>query len=299
VALSLVASAGGAAGGAAVPGSRAGAAGAAQAARTAGSAGLTVVAAGDISPPWLGPQKLTSDLVLRLAPTRVLTLGDEQYDTGSLADFRTFYGPTWGRVKAETEPVPGNHEYDTPGAAGYFSYFGPAAGSPTRGYYSFDLGNWHLIALNSNIARGVQSAQEIWLRTNLAATSKRCLLAYWHHPRFSSGTTYGDDPRLAAFWNDLYAARADIVLNGHEHNYERFGPQTPAAVADKHSIREFVVGTGGAREYPFGPAKPNSQRRLTGQYGVLDLTLGPTSYGWKFVAVGGRVLDSGGRIACH
>ncbi len=265
----------------------------------AASAVPTVVAAGDISPPWLGTQKSTSDLVLRLAPTRVLTLGDQQYDTGRLADYRAFYGPTWGRFKTKTAPTPGNHEYYTPGAAGYFSYFGWAAGRPGRGYYSFDLGGWHIVSLNSNIARGWRSPQESWLRANLRATSKRCVLAYWHHPRFSSGASYGNNSTVSAFWTDLYAARADLVLNGHEHHYERFGPQTPVAVGDPRGIREFVVGTGGVRAYPFGLVRANSQRRITGRYGVLHLTLRPTSYAWKFVAVDGRVLDRGGPVPCH
>ncbi|MGE5763454.1 MAG: metallophosphoesterase family protein [Mycobacterium leprae] len=259
----------------------------------------TVVAAGDISPRRLENQRATANLVLRLAPTRVLTLGDQQYDAGRLADYQAYYGPTWGRFKAITSPVPGNHEYDTLGAAGYFDYFGAAAGTPGQGYYSFDLGGWHLVALNSNIAYDPGSEQEIWLRRDLAETSKRCVLAYWRHPRFSSGSTYGDDSRLAPFWTDLSAVRADIVLNGHEHNYERFGPQTPDAVGDPRGIREFVVGTGGAGLYPFGPPTANSQQRITGQHGVLHVTLNPTSYQWKFVAVDGTVLDRGGPVACH
>lgn len=229
----------------------------------------------------------------------MLTLGDQQYDSGRLADYRAFYSPTWGRFKTNTSPTPGNHEYYTPGAAGYFSYFGSAAGRPGRGYYSFDLGGWHIVSLNSNIARGSRSPQERWLRANLAAASERCVLAYWHHPRFSSGATYGNNATVAAFWTDLYAARADLVLNGHEHLYERFGPQTPAAVGDPRGIREFVVGTGGAPPYPSGLVKANSQRRITGRYGVLRLTLHPSSYEWDFIAADGRVLDLGGPVACH
>lgn len=264
----------------------------------AATAPPTVVAAGDISPPWLGAQRATAALVLRLAPTRVLALGDVQYEAGTLPAFRAFYGPTWGRFKARTSPVPGNHEYETPGASGYFAYFGRAAGPWGRGYYSFDLGSWHLVALNSSIARSASSGQGLWLRADLAATSKRCVLAFWHSPRFSSGSEHGNDNSTSAFWSALYAARAEVVLNGHEHNYERFGPQSPSGLADPRGIREFVVGTGGRHLYPFGRAKANSQARITGRYGVLQLTLGAGYYVWRFVGVDGAVLDRGGPVAC-
>ena len=173
----------------------------------------TVVAAGDISPRVITTQKATSDLVLRLAPTRVLALGDEQYNSGALADFRAFYAPTWGRFKGSTLPTPGNHEYNTPGASGYFQYFGSQAGPNGRSYYSRDLGGWHLISLDSNIARTSGSPQLTWLRADLAATQKRCVLAFWHHPRFGSGADHGNNPSVTPFWTALYRAHADIVLN--------------------------------------------------------------------------------------
>ena len=189
-----------------------------------------VVAAGDIAEAS-GHQRLTSDRVLELDPDRVLLLGDNQYRSGTLAQYQRFYGPTWGRFKARTRPVPGNHEYKTPRAAGYFAYFGKAARPKGRSYYSFDLGGWHLVALNSSIDHGPGSAQERWLRADLVATAKRCILAYWHFPRFSSGAHQGNWGSLGSFWNDLYAARADVVLSGHEHSYERFARQTPWAKA--------------------------------------------------------------------
>ncbi|HEY0485434.1 MAG TPA: metallophosphoesterase [Mycobacteriales bacterium] len=258
-----------------------------------------IAAAGDISPPRLGPQRDTAHLVTSLGVNRVLALGDLQYPSGGLADFRRYYGPTWGHFRRETEPAPGNHEYLTSGARGYLAYWGATARPHGHTYYSFDLGGWHLISLDSNIARGAGSAQIRWLHADLAATSSRCVLAYWHAPRFSSGRYHGNDPGEATFWSELYARRADLVLNGHEHNYERFAPQTPGASASSTGIREFVVGTGGNGSYPFAGAQPNSQRRFTGQYGVLVLTLGPTSYSWRYVEVGGRVLDSGGPVSCH
>ena len=259
-----------------------------------------ITAAGDIAlQSTTGHHKATSDRVLAINPTIALTLGDNQYPSGALADFRRYYDPTWGRFKAKTKPSPGNHEYYTAGAAGYFGYFGTAAKPAGKSYYSFNLGGWHLIALDSNIARSVGAAQERWLRADLAATSRRCILAYWHHPRFSSGTHYGNNASVGPFWTDLYNARADVVLNGHEHNYERFARQTPSATATAAGIREFVVGTGGGGLYGLGTPKPNSQARNSKTWGVLKLTLHPASYEWRFVAASGAVIDSGGPVTCH
>jgi hypothetical protein len=257
-----------------------------------------VVAAGDIAEAS-GHQRLTSDRVLELDPDRVLLLGDNQYRSGTLAEYRSLYGPTWGRFKARTRPVPGNHEYETPRAAGYFAYFGKAARPKGHSYYSFDLGGWHLIALNSSIDHGPGSAQERWLRADLVATDKRCILAYWHFPRFSSGAHQGSWGSLGTFWNDLYDARADVVLSGHEHSYERFARQTPWAKASRQGIRQFVVGTGGADLLGFANRKPNSQRRISHTHGVLELVLHPASYHWRFVSEDGAVLDRGGPIPCH
>ncbi len=234
-----------------------------------------------------------------LAPTRVLALGDEQYKTGAYRDFTRYYDPTWGRFKAKTLPTPGNHEYRTPSARGYFRYFGGAAAPHGRSYYSADLGTWHLISLNSNIAHGSASAQLRWLRSDVANTSQRCILAFWHHPRFSSGADHGNDRSVGPFWRVLYRAHADVVLNGHEHNYERFGRQDATGRAGRNGIREFVVGTGGYGHYPFGATQPHSQKRIPGTFGVLKLRLRPHVYSWHYVVVGGTVRDSGGPVACH
>jgi Calcineurin-like phosphoesterase len=257
-----------------------------------------VVAAGDIAVAG-GHHRPTSDRVLELEPDAVLLLGDNQYPSGELDDYRRHYGPTWGRFKARTRPVPGNHEYETAGAAGYFAYFGRLARPKGRSYYSFDLGDWHLIALNSSIEHGPRSAQERWLRADLVATAKRCILAYWHVPRFSSGAHQGSWGSVAAFWNDLHHARADVVLSGHEHSYERFARQTPSAKADRRGLRQFVVGTGGAGLLGLGAPKPNSQVRVGDAHGVLKLVLHPASYEWRFISEDGAVLDQGGPVACH
>lgn len=242
----------------------------------------------------------TAILVEQINPTAVLALGDEQYPSGALKDFQTGYHHTWGVFKDKTKPVPGDHEYLTPGAAGYAGYFGRVAKPKGKTYYSFDLGGWHLIALDSNIARGLGSAQERWLRVDLRATSKRCVLAFWHTPRFASRSRRGGDLSVGAFWADLYAAGADVVLNGHWHLYERLAPLDPNGRTDaRRGIRQFVVGTaGGPFHRPPGRRLATSERVLTGTYGALKLTLHAASYTWRFVGVDGSIKDSGGQ-ACH
>jgi Calcineurin-like phosphoesterase len=259
-----------------------------------------VVAAGDIAPEEeTGHHRSTSDQVLEIDPDAVLVLGDLQYPAGELEHFKRYYDPTWGRFKDITRPAPGNHEYDTRGAAGYFDYFGAQARPDGASYYSFDLGGWHLVSLDSNIDRGAGSAQERWLRADLAATDRRCVLAYWHHPRFSSGTEHGSHRSVVPFWRALYDAKADVVLGGHEHNYERFAPQDPDGQADPLGPREFVVGTGGKSLYGFGAPERNSEVREHRAYGVLKLILRPLSYDWEFVSPSGAIVDSGGPIPCH
>ncbi len=269
-----------------------------------------IAAAGDIAcdslivTPSQCHQESTANLVVRGGFDAVLDLGDNQYDVGSLSAYETYYDPTWGRVKAITHPVPGNHEYETPRASGYYGYFGSAAGDPSRGYYSYDLASWHIVALNSNCPDvggcGPGSPQERWLRADLAAQPATCTLAYWHHPRFSSGTTHGSDPIYTAFWQALYDGGVDVILVGHEHNYERFAPQRADGTADPaKGIREFVVGTGGREHYPFGTPIANSQVRDNTTFGVLELVLHQRSYEWGFVSeVGGSFTDSG-TTACH
>jgi acid phosphatase type 7 len=247
--------------------------------------------------------KATSDLMLGLGLTAVLTLGDNQYENGTLAKYQASYDPSWGRLNAIVRPVPGNHEYLTAGAAGYFSYFGAAAGDPAQGYFSYDLGSWHLIALNSNCAAvggcGAGSPQEQWLAADLAAHAGTCTLAYWHHPRFSSGP-HGNDATSDAFWQTLYGAGADVVLNGHDHVYERFAPQSPAGAADPaQGIRQFTVGTGGKNLTGISVVRPNSEVRNASAFGVLEMTLHPNGYTWRFLsASGGAVLDQGASL-CH
>ncbi len=240
--------------------------------------------------------RATSDLLVGQGYDAVLTLGDEQYDTGAYASFVASFAPTWGRVKSLIHPAPGNHEYGTPNASGYFAYFGPAAGDPTRGYYSFDLGAWHVVALNSTCSAagcGAGSEQEQWLQADLAAHPARCVLAYWHQPRFSSGP-HGSDPSYDAFWRDLWAAHADLVLVGHDHDYERFAPQDPDGHADPSGITEIVAGTGGRSLYSFATVVPNSLVRRSDAYGVLDLTLHRDGWDWSFLdAATGAVLDQG------
>jgi hypothetical protein len=245
----------------------------------------------------------TSNLLVGQPWAAVLGLGDLQYEDGTLAKFKASYQLSWGRFKALTRPVVGNHEYLTPGAAGYFDYFGAAAGDRNQGYYSFNLGQWHLIALNANCeyVGGCQasSAQGRWLKADLAAHPKMCILAYWHQPRFSSGL-HGNNPSVAPFWETLYAAKADIVLNGHDHVYERFAPQTPSAQPDaRQGIREFVVGNGGKNLYPFVNLQPNSQVRNNDTFGILKLVLHPHGYEWQFLPESGKSFTDQGSGQCH
>jgi calcineurin-like phosphoesterase family protein len=254
--------------------------------------------------------KYTSDLLVGGGFDAVLTLGDNQYPSGTLAQYLGSYDPTWGRVKQVTFPIPGNHEYADPGASGYFDYFNGAgnttgrAGTRGHGYYSYGIGEWHVIALNSNCSKvggcGQGSPEEQWLRGDLAAHPASCTLAYWHHPRFNSGAQHGNDPAMGAFWKALYDADAELVLNGHEHVYERFAPQDPSANADPGvGIRQFTVGTGGHSHDGPGAIQANSQVLDYSSFGVLTLELGPTSYEWRFVPeVGSTFTDSGAGV-CH
>jgi hypothetical protein len=247
-------------------------------------------------------QSATSKLLLQGRYAAVLTLGDNQYEDGSYDKYRAAYARSWGRVKSLTHPAPGNHEYQT-GAVGYFHYFGRAAGPTGRGYYSFDLGGWHLISLNSNCpeAGGCDegSPQMRWLGRDLAAHPTKCTLAYWHHPRFSSGP-HGSDSSVAPLWKALYEWRADVVLGGHDHDYERFAPLDPSGQVDaKRGIREFVVGTGGRSHYAFEKSGVvGSQVRDANSFGILALALKPKGYDWRFVPTVGSFTDRGS-ASCH
>ncbi len=246
----------------------------------------------------------TADLLDGIAGT-VFVVGDNAYPNRTYAEFENCYGPSWGRHKARTYPSPGNVEYhDTASASGYFDYFGAAAGDPTKGYYSYDLGEWHVVVLNSECGNvgGCEDDSPMlrWLKEDLAANPQPCTLAYWHHPLFSSGYE-GDQDWMKPTWEALYAANADVVVNGHDPIYERFGPQDPNGVADsERGIREFVVGTGGVQLFhPLGKIKPNSKVLNYHTYGVLKLSLRSTGYDWEFVPVEGETFTDSGSARCH
>jgi len=259
-----------------------------------------LVGAGDIA--YDGQRDEETAKLLDTIPGIVVTLGDNAYPDGTAAEFNAYYEPTWGRHKARTLPSVGNHEYDTPGASGYFNYFGTAAGDPAKGYYSYNLGDWHIVVLNSECAQvggcGVNSPQGLWLQADLAANPSICTLAYFHRPLFSSSSST-TSANVKGFWTLLYNAEADVILNGHAHNYERFALQDPNGLATPgRGIREFVVGTGGANFTSFGTNALNSVVRNASTAGVLKLTLNPTSYAWEFVPIAGRTFTDTGSADC-
>jgi hypothetical protein len=263
-----------------------------------------LVGAGDIASCASSGDEATAKLLDDMLAAAVVTLGDNAYEDGTASEFADCYDPSWGRFKARTRPSVGNHEYRTAGASGYYGYFGAAAGDPGKGYYSYDLGKWHVISLNSVCGQvggcGPTSPMVTWLKNDLGANPTACTLAYFHHPLFSSGSEPGNDPRMRPIWDVLYAADADVGSNGYEHDYERFAPQAPGGVADPaREIREFVVGTGGDSLYAFLPPKPNSQVRNVNTFAVLKLTLHPANYEWKFVPVAGETFTDSGSGECH
>lgn len=264
------------------------------------------IGAGDIA--LCGTRPASESTAVRTAallaanPTAaVFALGDNVYDSGTVIEYRDCYGPTWGAFRDRTYPAPGNHEYQTPAADGYFAYFGAQAGPDRRGYYSFDLGSWHIVSLNSNIDAVAGSPQQTWLRADLAAhRGQRCTLAYWHHPVFSSSSVHGNDPKMADIWQTLQQFGADVVLAGHDHGYERFAPQTFDATPDaQHGLREFVVGTGGATPYAFAASQLNSEVRIENTYGVLRFALREGSYEWEFLPVAANGSWDSGQALCN
>ena len=262
-----------------------------------------LVGAGDIADcRTLAGAEATSKLLDKI-PGTVMAVGDLAYPDGSKENF-TCYDKTWGRARSRTRPAPGNHEFHAAGATPYFEYFGVFAGDEKTGYYSYDLGAWHMIVLNSECKDigGCEagSTQERWLRADLASHPVACTLAYWHKPLFSSGSAHGNDLTMKPLWDALYQANADVVVNGHDHDYERFAPQTPEGAPDSaRGIREFVVGTGGKGLRPFSAPKPNSEARNAEAFGVLKLTLHANGYDWQFIPEEGKSYTDSGSGACH
>ena len=264
----------------------------------------TLVGAGDIASCWSEGDKATAELLESIDGT-IFTAGDNSQDDGSPDQFEDCFGPSWGRYRDRTKPVPGNHDYLTTDASGYFNYFGQSAGPYGKGYYSYNLGEWHIVALNSNCwAVGgcyAGSVQEQWLRDDLDATDQHCVAAYWHHPLFTSSDGHGPELEVLPLFQALYDHGAEIVMTGHNHGYERFAPLNPEGqLAPDRGIREFVVGTGGGGDpYGFGETAPNSEERGQDVYGVLRLTLRPDAYDWKFIPVAGDSFTDEGSEQCH
>lgn len=253
------------------------------------------------------PSASNSNQLLKRDPDAVLSIGDAQYACGGYQAFLRSYDKSWGRVKAITYPAVGNHEYDSSGgtdcstgAEGYFKYFGGMAGSQGKGYYSFDLGAWHLIALNSQCSHvggcDAGSAQELWLKADLVLHPGDCTLAFWHEPRWGTKTST-DNGALDVLWEDLADAHADIVLNGHIHTYARFTPLNRDGHASSTGMREFIVGTGG--DDAFAPASRSIIERGGGDFGLLRLVLHPHSYGWRFLHAAGENFTDSGTGSCH
>ncbi len=280
------------------------------------TAPVTVLAAGDIAfcerswgqtiRDWFrgysgAPGAPATAALLDSLPGAVLILGDLAYWKGRAEEFTECYDRSRGRHKDRSYPVPGNHDYESPEARPYFDYWGERAGETGKGYYSFDLGAWHIVALNSNIAAAPGSEQEAWLRRDLAEAEARCVLAYWHHPPFSSGL-HGDQAQMRDAYRVLYDAGASVVLGSHDHNYERFAPMDPEGRPDpEQGLRSFVVGTGGAQLRPQKirkPARENSEAVNGTTWGVLKLTLNAASYAWQFVSVDGQSFEDSGRAPC-
>jgi hypothetical protein len=263
---------------------------------------VVLLAAGDIANCENDFDEFTAR-VLDQEPGLIAALGDTVYQTGSDQNYAECYAPTWGRHKDRTRPAVGNHEYQTEGAAGYFNYFGAAAGERGKGWYSYDYGAWHVVVLNSNcedeVSCQAESEQAQWLRADLAAHPARCTLAYWHHARFTS-FEFKMDGRSAVFWQILYAAGADLVLNGHDHAFERYAPQTPDGALDPaRGIRQITVWTGGRSLYPVENLWPNVEVRHNSTYGVLKLTLHAAAYEWEFIGAEGPPFADSGRTDCH
>lgn len=263
-----------------------------------------LVGAGDIADCDRSGDEATAN-ILDTVPGTVFTIGDNVYRSGTATEFANCYAPSWGRHKARTRPAVGDHDYGTAGAAPYFEYFGAAAGDPKQGYYSYDLGAWHIVVPNSQCEQvggcEADSPQGRWLRADLAAHPARCTLAYFHNPRFSSiSSSTQPANRTLPLWQALYNAGAEVIMNGDHHAYERFAPQDPNGRLDQErGIREFIVGTGGAHPHLVEQVRANSEARIVETFGVLKLTLHPTSYDWQFIPVQGQSSTDSGSAVCH
>lgn len=258
-----------------------------------------LVGAGDIASSGSG-DSATAALINNLPNATVFTLGDNVYSNGTATEFTNYYDPTWGAFKSRTRPAPGNHDYNTSGATGYYNYFGTQAGPSGRGYYSYDLGNWHIVSLNSEVSMAAGSAQETWLRQDLAASSKPCTAAYWHKPLFTSASNHAPETATRPLFQALYDNDAEIVMAGHNHNYERFAPMNPQGGLDNtNGIQSFVAGMGGVGFYGFGTIQPNSLARNNDTFGVLKLTLHSNSWDWAFVPQAGKTYNDSGTGTCH
>jgi 3',5'-cyclic AMP phosphodiesterase CpdA len=262
----------------------------------------TLVGAGDIG--WCGlPGAAATAALIDGIPGAVFTLGDNAYMKGTAREFAECYEPYWGRFRNRTYPAPGNHEYESTAALPYYSYFGMSAGPPGRGYYSFDLGSWHVVSLNSmtepQFPRAAYAAQLAWLRADLEANREKvCTVAYFHHPLYTSGPN-GPQTHMREVYRVLYEFGVEVVMAAHDHLYERFAPQDAEGRADfVGGIRQFVVGTGGATPYQIGHRAANSEA-IANVYGVLKLTLRPMEYLWQFVPVPGQPVSDSGQEACH
>jgi hypothetical protein len=255
-----------------------------------------LVGAGDIAKCEIIGGAAATARVLDRIPGTVFTAGDNAYEDGSEENFAKCYEPTWGRHKARTRPSLGNHDLKTDNGGPYYRYFGENAGPVGKGYYSYDLGDWHIVVLNSAIDIGPRSEQGKWLSADLAANPRDCILAYWHIPLFSSGP-HGNDRQMRALWEPLFEAGADVIINGHDHMYERFAPMRPDGKADpERGIRQFVVGTGGGGVYRFKGTQPNSEVRDNTTYGVIKMTLSPGAYKWEYIPGTGKFTDSGSGV---
>jgi hypothetical protein len=252
-----------------------------------------LVGAGDISTCDNDNDEATAKLLDNI-PGTVFALGDNVYLDGTDHEFINCYHPTWGRHKDSTKPVPGNHEYFTPDATGYFDYF-----NNIPSYYAYELGDWRVYALNSEIDVSATGAQAEWLKDDLAANPRLCVLAYWHKPLWSSSYEDGSDSDYQTLWETLYEAGAEVVINGHIHNYERFAEMNASGEAKSPGLRQIIVGTGGVNHYGFINPLPTSQVRNSSTYGVLKLTLSSTSYSWQFIPVEGRTFTDSGTTSCR